>query len=499
VWSDGATTVRRDPSPSVDVGKGYDGPAGLGQAIADLTAPFGFASEVHSHFKHYRVWLEPDGFRTQAYFEVTAHDAARATEQHAQWRFHWKYPASEQALPMLVGIEALDWEETELVAPGGHLFADVTHSALGGSKDFAAHTLRSFNHWQVRLPRPLQIDRTATHGISVVDVNADGLDDFYLTDTGGLPNRLYVQRTDGTFEDEAAKAGMDWLDKTQASLFADLDNDGDPDAVLAMRPGVVVAENDGGGKFKVIWQSDVARDPISVVAADYDQDGLLDLYAVVYDSAADDADQQSGLAAPQSYHDANNGGRNALLRNLGGLEFEDVTVQTGMDTNNRRYSFAAAWEDYDQDGDPDLYVANDFGRNCLYRNDGGRFAEVSGPAGVQDVASGMSVAWADIDRDGDADLYVGNMFSSAGNRITFQESFAMQVPGAALPDLQRMARGNTLFVNNGDGTFHDASAEAGVTMGRWAYSSQFVDLDNSGWPDIVVANGHITNENSKDL
>ena len=93
--------------------------------------------------------------------------------------------------------------------------------------------------------------------------------------------------------------------------------------------------------------------------------------------------------------------------------------RSGIDENNRRFSRSACWEDYDNDGDQDLYVANDFGRNNLYRNDGGHFDRRCRLAGdVEDSAAGMSAAWGDFNRDGNMDIYVANMFSSAGSRIT---------------------------------------------------------------------------------
>ena len=89
------------------------------------------------------------------------------------------------------------------------------------------------------------------------------------------------------------------------------------------------------------------------------------------------------------YHDAENGAANALFRNEGEFSFRDVTRATGLDQNNRRWSFAASWEDFDDDGDQDLYVANDFGRNCLYRNEGGTFRQIAAKLGLEDMASGM--------------------------------------------------------------------------------------------------------------
>jgi len=233
-----------------------------------------------------------------------------------------------------------------------------------------------------------------------------------------------------------------------------------------------------------------------VSAADYDLDGDLDVYVVSYGQRFL-ADGESG--GPIPYHDANNGGPNMLLRNDGNWKFTDVTTESGLDMNNRRWSHAASWEDYDADGDFDLYVANDFGRNNLYRNDSGKFVDVAGAAGVEDIACSMSVTWGDYDQDGRMDLYVGNMFSSAGLRITEQARFHADAPDQLRADLRRHARGNSLFHNEGDGTFRDVSEEADVTMGRWAWGSNFVDINNDGREDLVVANGFITGSDTKDL
>ncbi len=171
----------------------------------------------------------------------------------------------------------------------------------------------------------------------------------------------------------------------------------------------------------------------------------------------------------------------------------------GLDAHNRRHSLAAAWEDYDDDGDQDLYVANDYGQNCLYRNDGGRFVDVAVEAGVVDFGSGMSVSWADYNRDGLMDLYVGNMFSSAGNRITRQRQFKARDREELRAVYQRFAKGNSLFENTGDGTFREVSREAAVEIARWAWSSLFVDINNDGRDDVLVANGYITGASKDDL
>jgi hypothetical protein len=247
----------------------------------------------------------------------------------------------------------------------------------------------------------------------------------------------------------------------------------------------------------------------SLSAADYDSDGDLDLYVCI-----DFANRQA-LRGESSvgfvYHNANDGGANALFRNdiVRGVDdkwqFADVTQEAGLDVNNRRHSLAAAWEDYDNDGDLDLYVANDYGQNCLYRNDGGRFVDVAPAANVVDFGSGMSVSWSDYNRDGWMDLYVGNMFSSAGSRITRQAGFKAGTDESVRAVYSRFAKGNSLFQNRGRSResaeigFREVGAEVAVEMARWAWSSVFADLNNDGWDDLFVANGYITTEDTGDL
>ncbi len=272
----------------------------------------------------------------------------------------------------------------------------------------------------------------------------------------------------------------------------DFENDGNQDLLVGTRNELFLMRNKGGGRFVPAAILPV-RNTHALSAADFDNDGDLDIYVCCYSAP------HKKNSAPIPYHDANTGRPNVLLRNEGRGRFTDITRQCGLDANNRRFSFAASWEDFDNDGDLDLYVANDYGRNNLYRNDNGQFTDVARPAGVQDISAGMSVSWADYNNDGLMDIYVGNMFSSAGNRITYQREFKTGADESVRALFQRHARGNSLFENAGDGTFRDVSAAGGVTMGRWAWGSIFLDFNNDGYEDIFVANGFMTNEDSKDL
>ncbi len=324
------------------------------------------------------------------------------------------------------------------------------------------------------------------------------LDDLYICQQGGLPNRLFLQNADGTLRDVTEESGTAWLDDCASALFVDLDNDGDRDLAVSQDFRILLMENDGTGKFELAFGTSTQAQSFSMAAADYDVDGDLDLYVCGYNPSV--AGIRSGaMGEPLPFHDANNGGRNTLWRNDGNWRFSDVTAETGLDQNNTRFSFAACWEDFDNDGDLDLYVANDYGRNNLYRNDGGRFNDVAADLGVEDQSAGMSVTWADCNRDGWMDLYVSNMFSGAGNRITYQRQFKEGFDDDTRQQFQRMARGNSLFLGNPDGRFRDVSDPAGVAMGRWAWGSRFADVNNDGWEDILVTNGFITAADVDDL
>ncbi|MYA08935.1 MAG: VCBS repeat-containing protein [Holophagales bacterium] len=498
----GELTARyRDTAFAVDSGSvsgaatTYRGAQGFRRALGALADRLAGDRSPRADFKLYSVDAGSAGFTILAHFEASVAGPAGSRQLNAVWSTIWRLPADGDGGPLLLRVEVADYEETSTAR--GPLFVDVTGAAVGHNPSYQDQLLQLPDAWLNRIPKAVGYNKTGWQGVSVADVNGDGLDDIFLPEQGGLPNRLYVQNREGTFDDRSAEAAIDYLERALAGLFVDLDNDGDQDLVLSSRPAVLVLENDGGGRFaRVRHIAGNIPDSNSLSAADYDGDGDLDLYICGYRRAYD----ERGVASPVPYHDANNGGRNVLLRNDGGFRFVDATVEAGLDVNNRRFSLAASWEDFDGDGDADLYVANDYGRNNLYRNDGGRFVDVAGEAGVEDISSGMSVSWADYNRDGRMDVYVGNMFSAAGNRITYQRKFERDRQRAGpLAEVQRMARGNSLFAGASGGAFRDRSVDANVTMGRWSWSSVFADINNDGWEDLVVANGNLTQTLPDDL
>jgi len=145
-------------------------------------------------------------------------------------------------------------------------------------------------------------------------------------------------------------------------------------------------------------------------------------------------------------------------------------------------------------------VANDFGRKNLYRSNGnGTFTDVAAQAGVEDVGAGMSVCWFDYDNDGNQDLYVTDMWSAEGQRVSAQDVFMKDAPEEVRALLRKHANGNSLFHNQGDGHFSDASASGGGQMGRWSWSGDAWDFDHDGYPDLYIANGMISGPNRRDL
>jgi len=502
VWRLGDSVVLPTPAGEYNYSGGsrntvpqpHQGAVGLSEALRQLIRGLGQGPHVRAKLKVFQINKLPDSFITRVLVEASNRSDQSGVQQNATWRCHWSYPETGQN-PRLTRIDLEAYEHVEIHAARGTLFTDCTASVLEDTTAYEQQLLRGIDHWLPRLGRYTGTTLLGHHGLAVGDVNGDGLDDVYVCEPGGLPNRLFMQDLDGTATDRSSEAGVDWLEESKSALLIDLDNDGDQDLVVAMPGRILFAENERQGRFKLRAKNYDASDPTSLCAADYDSDGDLDVFVCANKGGKD----RGGLPTPVPFHDANNGGRNVLLRNEGGFRFVDATDQTGLGDNNSRFSLAAAWDDYDDDGDMDLYVANDFGRNNLHRNDGGRFTDVAADTGVEDIATGMSVSWGDYNRDGLMDVYVGNMYSSAGNRVTYQRRLSEKHSGRVVAQVQRMARGNTLFANVGDNTFRDVSEAAAVTMGRWAWASKFVDLNNDGWQDLVVSNGYVTNADSGDL
>jgi hypothetical protein len=463
------------------------------EGLADLVELFGSAKDAHFEAEVDRVVdLGGGRFREEARVRFWGARSSVRIQRSEDWSLEW---SKEEGALRLTALERSAPEEARAPAP---LFEDCTAAVLGTEGARREELLRGGAEWSRRLDDLGESAFMGQNGLAVGDVDGDGLEDLYVAMGTGLPNQLWVQREDGTARECAREAGVDWLDDTKGALLVDLDGDGDRDLVCAIGPTLLVCTNEfkgGKGLFKPSRSLRAPSDAAfySIAAADYDLDGDLDLYACRYVEAS------YGESIPAPFQDARNGPSNHLLRNDGRQGFRDVTALVGLDLNNDRFSTAAAWCDVDLDGDPDLYVTNDFGLNNLYRNDGGRFVDVAVEAGVADAAAGMGASFADFDGDGDFDLYVSNMDSAAGRRVSAEARFQAGQPAALRELVGRHAMGNALFENLGEGSFADRGAELGVRRGGWSWGSLLADVDGDGWHDVIAPNGFLSGPRGGDL
>ena len=391
----------------------------------------------------------------------------------------------------------LDEERARVSVP---VFQDITSHAFAGNISYAAQLIPGIDHWRTVLDGASGIDIYGHNGVSVADIDGDGLDDVYICQPAGLPNRLFRNRGDGTFEDITDSAGVGILENTACALFADIENTGRQDLIVVRANGPLLFRNQGAGKFRLQPNAFQFATPpqgtfTGAAIADFDRDGWLDIYFCLY-AYYQGTDQ---YRYPMPYYDAENGPPNFLMRNNRDGTFRDVTQQSGLDKNNTRFSFCCSWgNDRDHLG-PDLYVVNDFGRKNLYRNNGdGTFTDVAREAGVEDVGAGMSVSWLDFDNDGREDLYVADMWTAAGIRVSTQHNFQGNDSETVRALYRKHAMGNCLFQNVG-GRFADVGAKSGTTMGRWSWSSDAWDFNHDGFPDLYVANGMVSGGIRDDL
>ena len=416
------------------------------------------------------------------------------------WNLDWTIDSEGRW--RIVKWVSLDQTRSSSLSP---VFVDVSDSALGENLSFNAQLRRGIGDWQAILDEALGTDIYGNNGVAVGDIDGDGWDDLYVCQPPGLPNRLYRNRGNGTFEDLTNASRVGVLDPSSMALFADVDNDNDQDLIVITRTQPLLFLNNGKAEFTHrVDAFSFLQEPRGTFTAaslsDFDRDGDLDLYVATYAYFLGNVSSQ----VPLPYHDANNGPPNILLRNDGKGFFTEATQFVGINQNNHRFSFACAWLDYNDDGWPDLYVANDFGRNNLYRNNGGTgtpltFTDVADSAGVEDIGAGMSVTALDYEHNGRMDLFVGNMWSAEGQRITEQDSFQREASAEVRLLYQRHAKGNSLFRNQGDGTFTEVSSLARVEKGCWAWGADTLDFDNDSWEDIYIMCGFITNYDERDL
>ena len=327
-------------------------------------------------------------------------------------------------------------------------------------------------------------------GVGFVDYDDDGWIDIYLVNGGTLDalgqeaprpsDRLYRNNRDGTFDDVTSEAGLGDSSWGMGIAVADVDNNGYDDIYVTNYGPNHLYLNLGDGTFRKAALSEVEGSAWSSSASfgDYDLDGDLDLYVANYlEFDPDDLPDDSQLCRYRGIR-VQCGPRgmiptaDRLYENLGAGRFRDATSESGVGSVPASYGLGVVWTDYDDDGDPDVYIANDSTPNYLFRNNGdGTFVEMALLAGIALSAdgkeqAGMGIDFGDFDNDNRMDLIVTN----------FSDDY------------------NTLYRNVGHGMFRDVSSRAGMGEPTWAKLSWgvgFVDFDLDGFVDVVIADGHV--------
>jgi tetratricopeptide (TPR) repeat protein len=465
-----------------------------GRFIAELSSSLDSFSEIlTAEFQITAIENASHGIRTRMRYELVGSGPSFHREHRIGW-WDCEWSTDNRVLSWLAAEETRSRSSSPC-------FLDISSHAFQRVDSYSEQLLRGVDYWRTTTDGASGIDLYGHNGVSVGDIDGDGFDDLYVCQPAGLPNRLYRNRGDGTFEDITAHSGLGLLDNTSCALFLDVDNDGHQDLVVVRANGPLLFLNQGNGVFRrkpdaFQFTTTPKGTFTGAAAADYNRDGRLDIYFCLYAFY-----QGTGqYKYPVPYFAAENGPPNFLMRNNGDGTFTDVTSESGLQQNNTRFSFCCGWNDYNQDGWPDLYVVNDFGRKNLYRNNGdGTFTDVAPPAAVEDVGAGMSVGWFDYDRDGFEDLYVADMWTAAGERISNQQPFQQNAQPEVRALYRKHAMGNSLFRNRHNGAFENATQTAHASLGRWSWSSDALDFDHDGFPDLYVTNGMVSGPIPNDL
>ena len=315
-------------------------------------------------------------------------------------------------------------------------------------------------------------------GVSIVDVNNDGWQDIYLTNSSkGSKNALYLNNKGEGFKDVAEELGIADVNKDGASMGAvwgDHNNDGFEDLLLYKWGSTQLYENEKGESFKRVEAGLPKKANINTaIWFDYDRDGKLDIFLGGYFRHEIDLwNLETTKIMPESFEYSNNGGKNFLFRNEGEGKFVDVTEETGL--SSTRWTLAVAAADVNADGFPDLFVSNDYAVSAMYLNQEGKtFKDIGESSGVGfSPKSGMNAAFGDVFNDGIFEIYESNIYEE-GNLL----------------------QGNNLWQFSGsDGVvkYRNIANAFGVENGGWSWSAQFADLNNDGHKDIFAANGYVS-------
>jgi hypothetical protein len=371
-------------------------------------------------------------------------------------------------------------------------FSDLTFTDISAAAGLTTPTIFGSPHQNRYLLE------TTGCGIAFFDFDNDGWLDIFVVNGsrlegfGGAPppaNHLYKNNRDGTFTDITEKSGLARSGWGQGCCIGDYDNDGFDDLFVTYWGQNVLYHNNGDGTFTDVTAKAGLVQPrrrwnTGCAFLDYNRDGHLDLFVANY-IAFDPKTAPTPESGPCLYKGLQvacgppglTGGTNILYRNNGDGTFTDVSREAGILDVDATYSLGVLVLDFDNDGWPDIYVANDSNPSLLYHNrHNGTFKDVAMEAGCSLSAdgkpqAGMGVTAIDYDGDGWLDIFKTNF---AGDT-------------------------SSLYRNDGNGTFDDDTFTAGIGLNTrfLGWGCGFVDLDNDSWADIFVTNGHVYPEVEK--
>ena len=335
-------------------------------------------------------------------------------------------------------------------------------------------------------------------GVYLCDYDRDGILDLLIVDVNRIV--LYKGLPGGKFRDVTALVGLPQQSSANteglAAAFVDVDGDGWEDLFLGGRlyrnePMVGGRSGDHAPTRRFVDYTDrtnlrLRQGCTGLAIADYDRDGLADLY-VCYGGRPKGSSWIEGTAAESL--------GNQLWRNKGNWQFEDVTRAASAAAGSRS-TFAAIWLDANNDGWPDLHVINEFGPGVLLINQGnGKFREHLLASGPNDFGS-MGATAGDIDNDGNIDLYIANMYSKAGTRV-IGNVCPGTYPEPIMATMRQFVAGSQLWRNKGNLEFEPLGKEYGVAGVGWAWGAALVDLDNDGWLDLYATAGFVSQSRSE--
>ena len=469
----------------------------LDRLFRTLLAPWNGASRFRIEFKVHVVRDRPNYYDAQVLVNIEGKVPAQSVRADGGkneigrtaiglWQMVWQ-KSPDSTPPKIKKINMLAHEETVNFVVPGQLFVDCTESVLRNDSISRERLSYGLDQWSNRIPG---IDAIGNNGLAIGDFNNDGLDDIYVCQPHSMPNMLLRQNPDGTADDMAIAAGVNLFDESKSALIVDFDNDGHQDLAVATENRLVLFSNKGDGTFQLEHQLKIGAGIDSLSAADYDQDGDLDLFVAKYRpvSKFDDIFPQ-----PNSNINANNGGRNILLRNEEAWKFNDVTSDAGFTFNNQYYTTSAIWNDFDTDGDLDLYLANDFQQDCLFVNDKGWFTDSYKANFASSAARTSTASIGDFNFDGQPDFIVGTNASFDAQRVT--RSY-IDTGGKLL----REAKGHgasSRIVYADEPQISTYSFRAPIYSSESTYSSVVGDFNNDGMEDYVATNGWISGKQQR--